>query len=127
MEIFKYAGLCVLTVLIITLFKQQKSEYAIVLSIVFTLILLSVAAEKLGEIIAVMSSLYDKTNLPFIYFETILKVLCLCYVGYFASGLAKDAGEEGIAANMEIFTKILVVFISLPVITSFAQAVLKLI
>ena len=126
MEIFKYAGLCVAVILIAALFKQQKSEYALIISIVFVFILTGVIITKFGEIIAVLSYLFDKTRLPVIYFETILKALGLSYIGYFAGSLAKDAGQEAVAAGMEMFTKVLIVFLSLPVITTFAQTVLKL-
>ena len=57
------------------------------------------------------------------YIEAILKMMGIAYISEFSSNICKDAGYQAIASQIEIFSKIAILIMSLPVLFTFIQTV----
>ena len=57
------------------------------------------------------------------YLVTLLKMLGVTYVAEFSSGICKDAGYQTIAAQIEIFSKLTILVLSLPILVALFQTI----
>ena len=58
-----------------------------------------------------------------VYIGTLLKMLGITYIAEFSSNICKDAGYQTIAGQIEIFGKLAVLVLSLPILMALLDAV----
>jgi stage III sporulation protein AD len=58
-----------------------------------------------------------------IYITTLIKIIGITYVAEFASGICKDAGYSAIAGQIEVFAKIAVMALSMPVLIALLETI----
>ena len=112
MSMLQIGILGVAGVLLALQFKSGKSEYGIYISIVLGLLIKDV----LNEINGVAGSGND-------YWKTLWKILGITYAAEFSSAICKDAGYQTIALQIEVFAKITILVLSLPVLSALLQTI----
>ena len=70
-----------------------------------------------------LKEIADAVNLDSDYLKTLWKVLGVTYVAEFASSICKDAGYQTIALQIEVFAKITIMVLSLPVLMALLQTI----
>ena len=57
------------------------------------------------------------------YLETLLKMIGITYVSEFAAGICKDAGYGAIATQIDIFARLYIMVLSMPVLLARMQTI----
>ena len=57
------------------------------------------------------------------YLNTLLKMIGITYIGQFGAGLCKDAGYSSIAGQIELFSKLSILALSMPVLLALLDTV----
>lgn len=57
------------------------------------------------------------------YIQTLMKIIGITYIAEFASDLCKDAGYQTIAGQIQIFGKLSVLAVSIPVLTALLDTI----
>ena len=57
------------------------------------------------------------------FLNAILKMIGITYMAEFSSNLCKDAGYQAIAGQIEIFAKMSILLISMPVLMAFVETI----
>ena len=57
------------------------------------------------------------------YISTLLKMMGVTYVAEFASGICKDSGYQTIAGQIEIFSKITILVLSMPILVALLKTI----
>ena len=57
------------------------------------------------------------------YISTLVKMVGITYIGQFASGICKDAGYSTTAAQIELFCKLSVMVLSMPVLLAILDTI----
>ena len=104
-------------------FKSGKSEYGIYVSLAVSLFLFLCMLSRLEIFVQTLKKIADYIKLDAGQMSILLKMAGVTYVAEFASGICKDAGYQNIAVQIEIFTKLTILAIGMPVLL----ALLKLI
>ena len=104
-------------------FKSGKSEYGIYVSLAVSLFLFLCMLSRLEIFVRTVKKIADYIKLDAGQMSILLKMAGVTYVAEFASGICKDAGYQNIAVQIEIFTKLTILAIGMPVLL----ALLKLI
>lgn len=104
-------------------FKSGKSEYGIYISIALSIIVFVGILGHLETLIDTMRRIGDYINIDSVYISTLLKMLGITYVCEFASSICKDAGYQTIAGQIEIFGKLSVFVLSMPVLLALLDTV----
>lgn len=104
-------------------FKSGKSEYGIYVSLAVSLFLFLCMLSRLEIFVQTVKKIADYIKLDAGQMSILLKMAGVTYVAEFASGICKDAGYQNIAVQIEIFTKLTILAIGMPVLL----ALLKLI
>ncbi|HJF94415.1 MAG TPA: stage III sporulation AC/AD family protein [Lachnoclostridium phocaeense] len=123
MDIVQIALLGVAGTLLAIQFKGGKTEYGIYICAGISLLIffsvigrISVVAERLQEITAYI-------DLAPVYIEMLLRMLGITFVAEFSSALCRDAGYQTIAQQIEVFAKLAVLVLGLPVVFSLLEMI----
>lgn len=123
MDMLKIAFIGLIGVILAIQFKGNKSEYGIYISLTTSLIILFCIADKLSVVVEAINKIQSYINLNTIYITTLVKIIGITYVAEFASGICKDAGYSAIAGQIEVFAKIAVMALSMPVLIALLETI----
>lgn len=103
--------------------KALKPEYSVYLCIGVSLILFGFAADRLKVILEGLEAVQNCLPLHVGYIQTLMKIIGVTYIAEFASDLCKDAGYQTIAGQIQIFGKLSVLTISIPILTALLDTI----
>ena len=121
MGILTVAGIGIVTVLIAGQLKVLKSEYSLYLSVAVMLLIFFYSAGRLGGILSVMDQIQTYFPVNEIYVRTLLKIVGVSYIAEFASHVCRDAGYGAVGSQIEIFGKLTVLAVSMPILTALLE------
>ena len=123
MGILTVAGIGIVTVLIAGQLKVLKSEYSLYLSVAVMLLIFFYSAGRLGGILSVMEQIQTYFPVNEIYVRTLLKIVGVSYIAEFASHVCRDAGYGSVGSQIEIFGKLTVLAVSMPILLALLETV----
>jgi len=126
MSIVQIILIGVISTLLITLLKSYQPTFAFLILIVTTLFMFYYILEPLGEIIALIQSLFNRFRLESNYLETVFQIVGIAYLTELGSQLTKDAGLNSIASKIELVGKISILYVSVPVLTAIIETIIHL-
>ena len=103
--------------------KQEKSEVAIYLCIVITLIIFVGMTDHLEQLVITLHEIGNFVQIENSYILTLIKMLGITYLAEFSSGLCKDAGYQSIATQIEMFGKLTILVLSLPILLALLRTI----
>ena len=106
-------------VLLAVWMKGVKAEYGIFVVIAAQLFFLFYGTGRLGEILDTVRQLEQYIKIRPVYLitlDTLLKMTGITYSAEFASGICKDAGYASLGKQIEIFGKLTILAVSMPVL-----------
>ncbi|MFP4661887.1 MAG: stage III sporulation protein AD [Halanaerobiales bacterium] len=127
MIIVQIVGLAVLSAILIIVIRQQKPELAFLLSIITGIIILILIIDQIAIVVELLGQLARKAQIDMLYFNTIIKIIGIAYIGEFGAEITRDSGESALASKIEIAAKILIMIIAIPIMLSLIDTILKLI
>ena len=104
-------------------FKSGKSEYGIYLSIAVSLFLFVCMLSRLEIFVQTVKKVTNYVKLDSEQMGILLKMIGVTYVAEFASGICKDAGYQNIAVQIEIFTKLTILAMGMPVLLALLELI----
>jgi stage III sporulation protein AD len=114
----KIAGIGVMAVFLALKLKSVQPEYGLLISISAGIVLFGFSLSKLEVIFSGMDTIRQYLSVNSVYIEIILKVVGIAYISEFSANLCKDAGYGGIASQIEMFGKLSILVMSLPILTT---------
>lgn len=126
-EVVKIIGIGLISLIIIIVVKQYKPEFAIYVSIIAGVLILYLIMDKLEGIINLLKNISSKSGINNQFLELLLKITGIAFLAEFAINLCKDSGEGAIASKIEMGSKVIIVSMSIPIISSLLEVILKLI
>ena len=123
MNSIQIALLGVVGTLLALLFKSGKSEYGIYVSLAVSLFLFLCMLSRLEIFVRTVKKIADYIKLDAGQMSILLKMAGVTYVAEFASGICKDAGYQNIAVQIEIFTKLTILAIGMPVLLALLELI----
>ena len=125
-----FIGLVVLAVVVAIFsvsFKNIKSEYGILLCVAVCILLFVYGVGKLSEILIAIETIKNYIGIDSVYIEIIVKIIGISYITEFASDVCKDCNYSAVANQVQIFGKLTVITISLPVVVTLFETINKII
>lgn len=126
MEIIKIIGIAILAVVIIIIIKQYRPEFAIYISIITGIIILSFIIDKLSGTINLLSDLSNKLNSGQEFLKILVKITGIAFLTEFAVSICKDAGESAIGYKIDLGGKVIIIAMSIPIISSMLETVIQI-
>lgn len=121
MELIKISVLGISGVLFGMLLKQMKPEYTGFLTLGIGICILLLSVGKVGYLFAAMAKI--RTYLPVgdTYLTALLKMLGIAYIGQFSAGICKDSGYSAIGGQIELFSRLAIMAVSMPVLLALLE------
>lgn len=124
MEVIRIIGIGLIALIIIILLKQYKPEFAIYISLLTGVLILLLVADELSGIVSLLQSFADKVSINSTFLVLLIKITGIAFLSEFAVSICKDSGEAAIASKIEIGTKIIIISMSIPIISSLLEIIL---
>ena len=126
MEIIKIIGIALIALIIIIMLKQYRPEYAIFISILTGVLILLLVMDRLTGIINLIQSIQNKFSINTEFIALLIKITGIAFLSEFAVSICKDSGEAAIASKVELGSKIIIISMSIPIISSLLEIILKI-
>ena len=123
MDIIKISLLGVCGVMLGFLMKGTKPEYACFITVGVGLVIMGLAVGKIRYLFESLGEIQKTVPVDTQYISTLVKMVGITYIGQFASGICKDAGYSTTAAQIELFCKLSVMVLSMPVLMALLKTI----
>ena len=109
------------SVLIAVQLKGLKGEYGIYLAAAAGLVIFFYSAGKLQVIVEVARRIEEYIKINNVYLTTLLKMIGITYIAEFSAGICKDAGYGALGTQIEIFGKLSILAVSMPILLALLE------
>ncbi len=103
--------------------KGLKGEYGVYLVAAVGLVIFFYGVTKLKTVIETIRQVQAYIRLNRMYLEALLKMIGITYIAEFSSGICKDAGYGSLGSQIEIFGKLSVLAVSMPILLALLDTV----
>ncbi len=125
MDIIKITGIGLISLIIIIIVKQYKPEFAIYVSLMAGVLIFTLVFSKISDVISLLNSLVNKSSINGKFIALLIKITGIAILTEFAVSICKDSGENAIANKIDIGGKVMIVTVSIPIISSLLETVIK--
>ena len=105
----------IVSALLAVQFKTMKSEYGILISIAGCIFIFIYSIRGLKNIIELLEHITSLGNVGTEYIKILLKILGITFISEISSDIAKDCGYAALSNQIQIFGKMSILLISLPI------------
>ena len=116
----------VVAVLLAVQLKSVKPEYGIYISFAAGVIIIFYGIRKLETVVETITIIQSYIPLDTVYMGTLIKMIGITYLTEFASGICRDTGYQSVAGQIEVFGKLSILAVSMPVVTALLETVRNL-
>lgn len=108
-------------VLLAVQLKGIKGEYGTYLVVSAGFLIFFYGVSKLETILSTMEKIQSYIKINNVYLETLMKMIGITYIAEFASGICKDAGYGSVGTQIEIFGKLSILAVSMPILLALME------
>ena len=123
MDILRIAVLGIAGVLIALVLKKERGEYSAFVSMAVCICIFFYIITKVETILAFAQRMETLISVDGSYIALVVKMVGITYVAEFAMNVCKDAGYSAIGNQIEMFAKMSILVVSLPVLTAFLETI----
>lgn len=127
MNLIAVSFAAVIVVLIAIKIKDIDSGYGVILSMAGCVMVMYFVVSRFRQITDYIDRITAYISVNITYIDVILKMIGLAYVCQFSSDLCRDAGYNAIASQVEMAGKISLILLSMPVLMSVIDLVVKIV
>ena len=106
----------IVAVLLAVSLKGMKGEYGTYLVMAAGFFIFFYGMGKLTAILDTMKEIQSYIKINSVYLSTLVKMIGITYIAEFAAGICKDAGYGAMGTQIEIFGKLSVLAVSMPIL-----------
>lgn len=121
--IFKLIGIAVIGVIVVTLLRSAKPEFAVFATIATGVVMVITMLSALRDVIIAFDSIVEKSGIDDKVFSAVLKIIGIGYLTEYSSSLANDAGCPSIAQKLQFGGKIVIFLMSISIVMSLIDVV----
>jgi len=121
MTVVSIAVVGIVAVLLAVSLKGIKGEYGTFLVLAAGFFIFFYGVGKLSTILDTMKEIQSYIKINSVYLSTLVKMIGITYIAEFASGICKDAGYSAVGTQIEIFGKLSVLAVSMPILLALIE------
>lgn len=123
MSMLKVGAIGVIGALFAVFFQRDKKEYGIYIGVAVSLLIFSSIIGKLEELTKTITTIAGYINIKESYFRVLIKMLGVTYIAEFSADICKDSGYATMASQIELFGKVTILVLALPVLNALLQTI----
>lgn len=119
----KVAAIGLVSALLAMQLKQVKAEYSNYIALGAGILIFAFTLSKLDVITEAIHQIQSYISIDSVYVGTLVKMIGITYLSEFACNICRDAGYSSIAGQIEIFAKLTIMGLSIPVILALLETI----
>lgn len=123
MDIVKIGILGIIAAFLGLFLRQYRNEYGILTSLACCALIFAFLVSKLEIVLSYMDTIRSLLPVDERYLIMILKMIGISYAAEFATDVCRDAGYASVAGQIEMFAKISIILVSMPVLMGLIETV----
>lgn len=104
-------------------FKSGKSEYGIYIAVGVSILIFLGILGQFSVFLDAIEQIGASMNLDSSYIRTLAKMIGITYTSEFASSICKDAGYQTVGVQIEIFGKLMILVLSVPIMLAVLETI----
>lgn len=121
MTIIQAAVLGIVSVVLAVQVKTLRPEYSVYLILTAGLVIAYLGVSRLELILETLKEIGSLIHVRGVYLGTLLKMVGITYIAEFASGICKDAGFSALGTQVEMFGKLSILAVSVPILSALLE------
>lgn len=113
----------IIVVLMSLQFKSIKPEYGVMISVMGCIFIFLYSLSMLKELVTAIDDFSSMTSISREYIKILLKITGITFISEISSDISKDCGYTAVANQIQIFGKLTVLAISMPVFTQLISVI----
>lgn len=123
MDIVKISLLGIGGVLLAIFMKGAKPEYASLIILGVGITILALAAGKIVYLFEAVAKIRELLPMDSSYLTVLIKMIGITYIGQFSAAICKDAGYQTIGTQIELFCKLSIMILSIPILQALLETI----
>lgn len=123
MNIIKIAMFGICGVILAGILKNAGSQLYVILSLAVSVIIIFYITARLSSVIAQIETVKKYVSVSSEYISILFRVMGITYITQFASDICRDSGYHAIAGQIELFCKVTIAAISMPLVMALFETV----
>lgn len=108
-------------VLLAVQMKSTRPEYGTYLAMAAGCFIFFYGASRMETILDALGRLRDLIQIDPVYLGTLIKMTGITYIAEFSSGICRDAGYGAVGTQIEIFGKLSMLAVSMPIVLALME------
>lgn len=125
MSFFAVLGFGLTAAILLIIVRKERPELAILLSLAASVLILVGLLKNITQILTVFETLAAKAQINYGYLKMVVKIVGLAYLAGFGAQICKDAGENSMAAKIELAGKIFILSLGLPIMLGLLEMIIR--
>ncbi|MGN0341304.1 MAG: SpoIIIAC/SpoIIIAD family protein [Roseburia sp.] len=123
MDIIKIALFAIAAVVLGMLVRSLKPEFSALIGMTACTCIFLLLVHKIELVLSYIDTIRNFLPVDGKFMTLLLKMIGISYMAEFAGDICKDAGYQTMAGQIELFAKISILLISMPVLMSFLELI----
>lgn len=107
--------------------KEMKPEYSGYLALAAGVLIFAFAISQIHLIVETIHKIQSYVNLDSGYVGTLIKIIGITYIAEFGADVCRDCGYNAIGGQIELFAKLSILVLSIPILLALLDTVTQLI
>lgn len=120
---FTVGVLGIIIVVLALQLKNIKSEYSVVIMIVGCVIIFFYSISGIIKVVEILKKIINDTGINDEQIIILLKIMGISYIAEFVSDIAKDSGYSALSNQIQIYGKITILVVSVPILESLINCI----
>ncbi len=125
-DVVKIIAIGMIALIIIIIVKQYRPEFAVYISIIAGVLILLISLQKMSGIVTLIQNISQKAGINGEFLSILLKITGIAILAEFAVSICKDSGESAIASKIEMGSKVIIISMSVPIISSLLELMINI-
>lgn len=125
MTFYGVLGFCLIVTVLLLIIRKERPEMATPITIAASALILIGLMKNISQILSVFESLGSKAQINSGYLKLVVKIVGIAYLAGFGAQICKDAGENSMAAKIELAGKIFILSLGVPIMAGLLEMIIR--
>lgn len=116
MEIVQVVGIGLVSAILAVTLKKYNAEFGMMVSICAGAFIFMIFLPRIAAVLELLKTIAGTVDTDNSYILIVLKIVGIAYISQFGADFCVDAGQTAIAAKIELAGKVMIMFVSTPVL-----------
>lgn len=110
----KILGIVIISLIAIIILKEYNRHFALIVTVCVVILVFSFSLDSVHTVFEKLWSIAENFEYMGSYLELLIKILGITLAAQFTADLCRDSGENALASQTEMFSKIAILVMTLP-------------